>query len=89
MTSIYEDLDPDTAMAVQHLARLIYETRENRRTVLDAAGAGDEEGLLARIAGGEIAEHPAYEQYLAARILRETHEAARLTMADKLKEVNR
>ncbi len=89
MTSIYEDLDPDAAMAVQRLARLIYETRENRRTVLAAAGASSEDALLDRIAGGEIGEHPAYEQYLAARILRDTHEAARLTIADKLKEVNR
>ncbi len=89
MNSIYDNLDADTSMAVQQLARLIYETRENRRKVLDAMGATAEDELLGRIASGEVPEHPAYEHYLAARILHETHEAARLTMADKLKEVNR
>ncbi len=89
MSSIYSDLEMEAATAVQQLARLIYETRENRRKVLAAAGASNEDELFARISTGALAEHPAYEHYLAARILRDTHEAARRTMADQLKELNR
>ncbi|APR03424.1 hypothetical protein [Thauera chlorobenzoica] len=88
MNSIYDALSPDTAAEVQQLARLIYETRENRRAVLAAAGADDPAQLIERIAAGELAEHPAYEHYLAARILTDTHQAARQAMAQRLQEVN-
>lgn len=89
MDSLYDSLPPETAMEVQQLARLIYETRENRRMVLDASGVADENELLARIGRGEVAEHPAYEHYLAARILGDTHEITRILMADMLQEINR
>lgn len=88
MDSIYDTLPPEAAMEVQQLARLIYETRENRRSVLAAAGAASAEELLAHIAAGTVAEHPAYEHYLAARILADTHDAARQAMTQMLKEVN-
>ena len=45
--------------------------------------------LLARIASGAIDEHPAYEHYLAARILADTHAAARQVVGSKLQEINR
>lgn len=89
MNPIQDTLGPEQAMEVEQLARLIYETRENRRQVLDALGAQDEAALLARIVGGELDEHPAYEHYLAARVLASTHEAARTTMAALLQEANR
>lgn len=88
MNSIYDALPPDAATEVQQLARLIYESREHRRAVLEAAGAGSAEELLERIAQGTVAEHPAYEHYLAARVLADTHDAARQAMAQMLKEVN-
>jgi len=86
---IYEALPPDAALELEQIARLIYESREHRRKVLNAVGAEDEPTLLDRIARGDIDEHPAYEHYLAARILGDTHEAARQVMAATLKEVNR
>lgn len=89
MDPIYSQLPPGDALEVQQLARLIYESREHRRAVLDAFGAGDEDALLARIRGGELAEHPAYEHYLAARILADTQQAAREAMSAKLEEINR
>ncbi len=89
MNSIYDAMPPDAATEVQLLARLIYETRENRRAVLEAAGADSADALLEHIAQGTIAEHPAYEHYLAARILADTHDAAREAMTQMLKEVNR
>lgn len=88
MEPIYEALPPDVAAEVQQLSRLVYESREHRRAVLDAAGAGSAEELLERIVRAEVAEHPGYEHYLAARILGDTHDIARSLMAQALKEAN-
>ena len=88
MSTIHDSLEPEEAQDIQVLSLLSYRTRENRRDVLAAMNADNEESLLARIAAGEIAEHPAYEHYLAARILADTHEAARTAMASRLREIN-
>ena len=88
MNLIYDQLAPNAALHAQQLSRLIYETREHRREVLEAAGATAEEALLRAIARGEIGEHPAYEHYLAARILADTHQAARTALAQLLREAN-
>lgn len=89
MESLYQDMSPEIAEELQQTAKVIYETREHRRVVLQRAGAADEATLLARITAGTLAEHPAYELYLAARILGDTCEAAREALAARLKEVNR
>jgi hypothetical protein len=89
MDPLYDALPSDSALRVQLAARLSYETRENRRRVLAAMGVADEGALLGRISRGEVAEHPAYEHYLAACILRDTHESARQLITDGLSEVNR
>ncbi len=89
MDPIFDALPPDDALDLQRVTRLIYETRENRRAVLAAMGAADEAELLARIAAGTIDEHPAYEHYLAARILADTHATARAAVASRLQEINR
>lgn len=88
MEPIYEALPPDVAAEVQQLSRLVYESREHRRAVLDATGAGSADELLERIVRAEVAEHPGYEHYLAARILGDTHDIARCLMAQALKEAN-
>ncbi|MFT3759713.1 hypothetical protein [Thauera sp.] len=85
---IYDVLPPESGPELEQLARLAYETREHRRAVLQAVGAQDEQALLERIIGGGIDEHPAYEHYLAARILGDTHQAAREALAASLKELN-
>lgn len=86
---IYDVLPPDAGPELERLARLAYETREHRRTVLAAVDAPDEQALLERIIRGAIDEHPAYEHYLAARILGDTHRTAREMIAASLKEINR
>lgn len=88
MDPIADALPPEEALGLSLLARLMYESREHRRMVLAAVGATDEADLLARIRSGEVAEHPAYEHYLAARILADTQQAARHAMTDVLQEVN-
>lgn len=89
MNPIYDSVPPQEALELEQIARLIYESRENRRKVLNAVGASDEAELLARIASGEIDEHPAYEHYLAARILADIHTAARQVVGSRLQEINR
>ncbi|MBL8375477.1 hypothetical protein [Accumulibacter sp.] len=89
MDPLYDALPPDTALRVQLAARLSYETRENRRRVLAAMDVADEGALLGRISRGEVAEHPAYEHYLAACILRDTHESTRQLITDALNKANR
>lgn len=88
MDPIADALPPQEALELSLLARLMYESREHRRMVLAAVGATDEADLLTRISSGEIAEHPAYEHYLAARILGDTQQAARHVMTEVLQEVN-
>ena len=89
MNPIFDSVPPQDALELEQVARLIYESRENRRKVLSADGASDEAELHARTASGAIDEHPAYEHYLAARILADTHAAARQVVGGKLQEINR
>jgi hypothetical protein len=89
MSNFFENLEPETAAEVDQLSRLVYELRENRNTVLSPYGAEDEAALLQRIQDGAVAEHPAYEHYLAARILADTRETVRAVVAERLKEINR
>jgi hypothetical protein len=89
MANIFENLEPDVAAELELLSRLIYDLRENRIAVLKPYGAEDEAALLQNIQSGTAAEHPAYEHYLAARILAETRETARAVLAERLKEAAR
>lgn len=87
--NFFDNLPIDAATEIEQLSRLIYELREHRKNVLGAGGAADESALLERIGRAELPEHPAYEQYLAARILGELHDTARAMLAERLKERNR
>ena len=89
MTNFFGNIAFETATAIEQLSRLAYELRENRRTVLRFHEVEDETALLQKIQAGEVAEHPAYEHYLAARILADTRETVRTALAECLKEANR
>ena len=89
MANFFENLEPDIAEELELLSRLIYDLRENRIAVLEPYGAEDEAALLQNIQSGAVAEHPAYEHYLAARILAETRETARAVLAERLKDAAR
>lgn len=89
MTNFFENLDYDTAEEIQQLSKLMYELRENYNGVLKLHGAEDEAALLLLIQDGTTAEHPAYEHYLAARILADTRETVRTIVGERLKEANR
>ena len=89
MANFFENLDPETADELEQLSRLNYELRENRRALLGAYDADGDAALLRLIEDGAVAEHPAYEHFLAARILAETRETVRALLDERLKEVNR
>jgi hypothetical protein len=86
MDSFFKNLGYDAATELETLSRLIYELRENRNAVLKPYDAADEAALLRQIQGSAVAEHPAYEHYLAARILADTRETVRAVVAERLKE---
>lgn len=89
MTNFFESLDYDTAEEIQQLSKLMYELRENHTSVLKLHGAEDEAALLLQIQDGATDEHPAYEHYLAARILADTRETVRTIVGERLMEANR
>ena len=88
MHVFYENLPPNDAAEIEQLSRLMYEIRSARDTRLAELGAADPEQALARLAAGELPEHPAYEQYLSARILAALHGDVRASLAERLKEAN-
>lgn len=77
MSSYFERLPLEAAEQMEGLSRLAFELRENRKALLRQYGVEDEAGLLERIRAGAVAEHPAYDHYLGARILEQTREAVR------------
>lgn len=89
MANYFENIEPGRAAELEQLSQLIYELRENRNSVLMAHDAEDEAALLQRIQTGAVAEHPAYEHYLAARVLADTLDAVRATVTELLKETNK
>ena len=88
MPEFFESVPLETATEIEQLARLTYELRESRNSVLRFHEVADEAALLEKIQRGDVAEHPAYEHYLAARILADTRETARATLAERLQEAN-
>lgn len=89
MSEFFETVPFETATEIEQLSRLAYELRENRKVILQFHDVADEASLLQKIQTGAVAEHPAYEHYLAARILADTRETARAALAERLKEANR
>lgn len=88
MSNFFENLEPEEAAEIELLSKLIYELRENRNAVLKPYGASDEAALLQQIQVGTVDEHPAYEHYLAARILADTRETVRAMVGERLKKAN-
>lgn len=86
MKSYFEGLDQDDAELIESLSRATYVLRENRKLLLEQHGVEDEQALLEKITACEIAEHPAYEHYLSARILAATQSVVRDELSLFLRE---
>jgi len=80
MDAFFERISAEQSLEIEQLSRLLFELRENHAAVLKAHGATDEAALLAAIAAGAVAEHPAYQHYLGARILADTRGAVRAVL---------
>ena len=76
-SEFYSNLPPEDVVHAEKLSRFAYDLRQHRSFLLKQLGAQDEEALLDKIRSGEIAEHPAYEQYLSIRIMEQTRQAIR------------
>lgn len=77
MTGFFQNLPLEAAQQIEQFSRAVFELRESRAKLLRQYGAEDEASLLEQIRSGRLAEHPAYEHYLGARILADTREAIR------------
>jgi hypothetical protein len=84
MSNFYINVPSEAAVQIDALSRLIYDLREDRKRLLAECGASDEQQLLERITAGEVAEHPAYEHYLSAKMLEHTREAIREQLRELL-----
>lgn len=84
MPAFYDNLDPEDAAQMEQLARLIFDFRASRDSLLKQYGVVDASALLQKILSGEIAEHPAYEHYLSLKILDDLREALRDELRDFL-----
>lgn len=85
----FGNLSAERAIELDRLTRLVYETRENRKRLLAMYAVSDEAALLARIATGDLPEHPSYEHYLGAKVLEESRAAAREAIVELLDQVRR
>lgn len=81
MRNVFSELDFATAKAASQLARLTYDLREQRKSLLASCGVEHEEQLLVALRAGSAPEHPTYEQYLAACTLAQTHAQLRAELA--------
>src|SRR5262249_20934918 len=77
----FADLPPELSVRIEELSRRSYELREGRREILLRHDADDEETLLRWIEEGEIEEHPAREDHLAAMALAHEREGLREELA--------
>lgn len=83
-SQFYRDMAPEQSLAVQQLARLAYDLREQRKGLLASYGCTDEGELGRQIDDGAVAAHPAYEAWLACQLLTAQAEAARGELAQQL-----
>lgn len=87
MKSFYEGFQQDDAELIESLSRVVYELRENRKSLLEQYEATDEREILDKLTSGVISEHPSYEHYLSSSIMAEMHETVRGELGILLQQV--
>jgi hypothetical protein len=78
------ELDTETLQSL--FARSSYQLRESRKALLARHGVDDEAALLELIRRQSVAPHPAYEDYLSARLLEQTRQQIRAELAAHLEQ---
>lgn len=89
MPGFFEDLSAPLAAEAEAMSSLLHTLREDRKAVLARHAHSEADTLLAAIRSGELAEHPAYEDYLSACTLQEAYDATRETLLGLLAEAGR
>lgn len=80
MDTFYSGLDANTATRMSLLSRRAFHLREQSKRLLDQLGCETSAQLLIAITGGQLAEHPAYEAWLAVECMQHQRETARRTL---------
>lgn len=89
MKLFFAGMNPDQATEIDRVAKAAFEMRENRKLLLEKYKVESEAELMDKIRSGALEEHPAYEDYLSAKILHESYENIRTGLKEHLLEVNK
>lgn len=87
MANFFDEMDFDDAELMEQLARVLFDLRVSRDTLLKQYDSANAAVLLEKIRSGAVPEHPAYDHYLSLAVLDETREAVRAELKDFLPRV--
>lgn len=87
MANFFDNMAPDDAGQIEQLARLIFEFRVSRDSLLKQYAVADATILLEKIVAGVVPEHPGYDHYLSIIVLDEMREVVRTEMKAFLPKV--
>jgi hypothetical protein len=87
MNNFFANVPLAGAQRLEQLSRLAFELREDAARLLAPYGVDDPAALLERIRAGALAEQPAYDDYLGARILADAREAVRAELAAVMRDI--
>lgn len=71
MSDFWANVAPQLAEEVGARSLALYRWRDSYRQLADRYQVNDAAVLYERVLSGEVSEHPAYEDYLAMRVLQQ------------------
>jgi hypothetical protein len=75
MDSFFDRVEPQLAVEIAEVSRRMYDVREARKRLLADASCADVNELIAGLREGQLPEHPSYEAWLAAQLMRQHEDA--------------
>ncbi|MFC4527148.1 hypothetical protein ISN76_10620 [Dyella halodurans] len=88
MGSFFDYVEPQAASDIADLSRRMYEVREARKRLFIEAACLDADAMLAAVRDGRLPEHPGYEGWLAAQLMREHEQALEAALLWRCREAN-
>lgn len=73
----FKNVPEELAFELESLSRLLYELKNSRTKIYVAYQVNDEDELLNKIIQRQLAEHPAYNDYLGLCTIGQTIQAVR------------
>jgi len=77
MRDFFDDVEPNLKNRLSDVYDEMLVLREHRASLLEPYGLGRTDELLDKILSGKIAEHPAYDHYLAVQSINQELEPMR------------